>query len=181
MLNFTLETERLHLRPFSQDDLADFHAYAKVPGVGERAGWPHHQTLEESQGVLEAFMHARDVFAVVLKETNQVIGSIGLHQETSTIELKRAKLGYVLAQPFWRQGLMSEAAKTFVDAVFERHLCDVLEVSHFIENKPSRRIIETLGFMHEHDGEYVSKALNQRFPARFYSLDRDTYLKRKQL
>lgn len=180
MLDFTIDTERLLLRPFTMDDLVDFNHYAKEPGVGERAGWPHHKSLEESLKVLESFIHARDVLALVDKQSNKVIGSIGLHAETAIIEHTRAKLGYVLAKPYWQQGFMSEAAIAFVDAVFERHLCDVLEVAHFIENKASRKIIEKIGFTYERDDMYVSQALNQEFPSRFYTLDRETYLKRKQ-
>ena len=40
-----IETERLVLRPFKQSDLRDFNEYASVLGVGEMAGWKHHETL----------------------------------------------------------------------------------------------------------------------------------------
>jgi len=37
-----IETFRLLVRPFEMGDLNDFYEYAKVPGVGEGAGWlPH--------------------------------------------------------------------------------------------------------------------------------------------
>ena len=38
-----IETERLVLRPFKWEDLDDFFTYASVEGVGEMAGWPHHE------------------------------------------------------------------------------------------------------------------------------------------
>ena len=41
----TIESKRLILRPFRQDDLQDFYEYASVEGVGEMAGWKHHETL----------------------------------------------------------------------------------------------------------------------------------------
>ena len=47
----TLETERLILRAWRADDLEDFYAYASEPGVGERAGWKHHETREESRRI----------------------------------------------------------------------------------------------------------------------------------
>ena len=46
-----IETERLLLRPFIESDLEDFYTYASVPGVGERAGWPHHETIETSKQI----------------------------------------------------------------------------------------------------------------------------------
>jgi hypothetical protein len=36
-----IETARLLLRPFCEDDLIDFYEYASVPGVGEMVGWLH--------------------------------------------------------------------------------------------------------------------------------------------
>ena len=38
-----IETERLVLRAFRQSDLEDFFEYASVDGVGEMAGWQHHE------------------------------------------------------------------------------------------------------------------------------------------
>ena len=38
-----LHTPRLTLRPWREEDLEDFYAYARVDGVGQMAGWlPHH-------------------------------------------------------------------------------------------------------------------------------------------
>ena len=45
--NVVLETDRLILRYWHENDLADLFAYASVPGVGEMAGWPHHRTEED--------------------------------------------------------------------------------------------------------------------------------------
>ena len=42
-----IETPRLVLRPWRDSDLEDFYEYASVEGVGEKAGWNHHQSLEE--------------------------------------------------------------------------------------------------------------------------------------
>ena len=44
--NTVIETERLILRPWQEADLDDFYAYASVPGVGEMAGWAHHQSID---------------------------------------------------------------------------------------------------------------------------------------
>ena len=41
-----LETQRLILREFKEEDLTDFYEYASVDGVGEMAGWSHHENIE---------------------------------------------------------------------------------------------------------------------------------------
>ncbi len=73
----TLETERLVLRLFRETDLEDFYAYASEEGVGVHAGWPRHESIEESRRILSSFIVNGDVYAIVDKETGRVIGSGG--------------------------------------------------------------------------------------------------------
>ena len=70
-----IETERLVLRGFTMDDLADFNAYCQNPDVGPNAGWPPHQSLEESGEVLRSFMQGGQVWAVCERERGRVIRS----------------------------------------------------------------------------------------------------------
>lgn len=51
-----LETERLILREWKFSDLYDFFAYASVPGVGKRAGWPHHENRKASLTILNCLL-----------------------------------------------------------------------------------------------------------------------------
>ena len=44
-----LETKRLILRPFKEEDLNDFYEYAKMDGVGQNAGWNPHLDIKESE------------------------------------------------------------------------------------------------------------------------------------
>lgn len=46
--NTILETERLILRPWRQEDLNDFFEYASVDGVGQLAGWNPHKSIDET-------------------------------------------------------------------------------------------------------------------------------------
>lgn len=40
-----LETKRLILRPWSEEDAETLYRYAKDPEVGPAAGWPPHRTF----------------------------------------------------------------------------------------------------------------------------------------
>ena len=75
-----IETERLILRPFRQTDLEDFYEYASVEGVGEMAGWKHHESIAESQSIMNSFISNDKVFAICLKENNKVIGTVGIEK-----------------------------------------------------------------------------------------------------
>ena len=76
--NIRIETDRLILRAWRETDLADFYEYASVEGVGEMAGWNHHQSMEESRRILDFFISEKKTFALELKENGKVIGSLGL-------------------------------------------------------------------------------------------------------
>ena len=69
-----METERLVLRAFTLEDAEDMYRYAKDERVGPMAGWAPHESVEETKDVIRLFIEEKDVWAIVLKETGQVIG-----------------------------------------------------------------------------------------------------------
>ena len=73
-----LETERIVLRPWQEFDAEDLYKYASHPDVGPIAGWPVHTSVENSREIIEGVLSAPETYAVVLKETGQPVGSIGL-------------------------------------------------------------------------------------------------------
>ena len=96
----TIETERLILRAFRQEDLNDFYEYCRNPAVGPNAGWKPHESIEESQGILERFIEGNNILAITDKSNGKVIGSIGVHND-NTRSYKNAKMiGYVLSRDF---------------------------------------------------------------------------------
>ena len=82
---------------------------------GGAAGWSHHQDVDESKRILELFMKEKKTFAVVYKDNQKVIGSIGLEEVRELDEsydlLRDREIGYVLNKDYWRQRLMSEAVQ----------------------------------------------------------------------
>lgn len=173
-----IETKRCQLRLFKETDLNDFYTYAKVEGVGERAGWFHHRSIDETKAVLAHFIEQKDVFAIVLKEQNKVIGSIGLHDREKNPKV--LELGYVLSKDYWGQGLMTEAVQGILDYAFTVLDLEAITCGHFIENKASQRIIEKVGFMFIESGKYYSKNMNQEFDHKKYLLSKERYLRLKE-
>lgn len=155
-----IETERLILRPWSQDDLEDFYTYAGEPGVGEMAGWTHHESREETQRILDSFIRHKKTFALELKESGQVIGSLGIEElnpdEFDIPEWKGRELGYVLGKNWWGMGLMPEAVRAVAECCFDRLGCDFLTCAHFLPNARSRRVIEKCGFRYVKEFSYTT-------------------------
>ena len=147
-----LETERLILREFTYDDLDDFFEYASVPGTGEAAGWPHHENKDVSLGILKHFIENKKTFAIVYKENNKVIGSLGVEfyqmedKLTEFFDYKGREIGYVLSQAYWGQGLMPEAVKAVINYLFNELDYDFLLCGFYFKNNRSRRVQEKCGF-----------------------------------
>ena len=148
-----LETERLLLRPWLESDLNDLFEYASVPGVGEMAGWAHHESIEVSKGRLIRFIEGKKTFAIVLKENNKVIGSLGVEEYgledklSEFFDYRGRSIGYVLSKDYWGRGLMPEAVRAVVEYLFHALDYDFLLSGHFDKNDRSRRVQEKCGFV----------------------------------
>lgn len=168
-----LETVRLILRPWREEDLDDLYAYASQPGVGEMAGWAHHESRDVSKKILDLFIAQKKTYALELKETGRVIGSLGVEElaveEFDLPDCKGRELGYVLGKPWWGKGLMPEAVKAVVDHCFSVLGCDFLTCCHFQYNDRSRRVIEKAGFRFEKEFVYQTQ-LGTTEPSRLYVL-----------
>ena len=180
----TLYTDRLILRPWTWDDLDDFYAYASVDGVGQMAGWNPHKSVDETRQILIKFMEHGNVFAIEHREDRRVIGSLGLHKprfeslpggENPYADLRTCEIGYVLAKPYWGQGLMPEAVRRVQTYLFEELAADLVFVSHYDFNTQSRRVIEKCGFRFLYESEHFAKQIGKTFLTRRYCLDRASY------
>ncbi len=147
-----IETERLILRPFKETDLKDFYEYASEEGVGEMAGWEHHESRDKSKEILDMFIKEDKDFAICLKENNKVIGSFGVKEygmEAALTEFDGylgRELGFVLARDYWGKGLMPEAAKAVIEYLFNELDYDFLLCGYYNFNNQSKKVQEKCGF-----------------------------------
>ncbi len=147
-----LETGRLLLRPWELSDLDDFYEYAKVPDVGERAGWCHHESREKSLEILKHFIEEKKTFAIEFRQTGKVIGSLGVEfykMEEKLTEFdgyRGRELGYVLSRDYWGQGLMPEAVRAVIGYLFGTLHLDFLLCGFYAFNHQSKRVQEKCGF-----------------------------------
>lgn len=162
--DLVIKTDRLVLRAFNDNDLEDLYDYAKTPGLGEMAGWPHHRSIEDSKEVLERFKKNKDVLAI--EKDGKVIGSIGLHpvddEFYKEFEDKKGKeIGFVLSEDFHRQKIMTEAVKALMKYAFEDLGLDYISAGYFRGNFKSRWFQQKLGFTYY--GSHVVKVAMGNF------------------
>jgi len=172
----TLETERLILRAWDIKDAEDFYEYAKHPEVGLNGGWPPHTSKDTSLEVIQYFIKENDIWAIVLKENNKVIGSLGLHADSKRPGIKVKELGFVVSADYWGKGIATEATKAAVAHAFGEMNLDLLSTYHKSFNTRAKRVIEKCGFTCEGTLRQASKRYdNQIFDALCYSILKSEY------
>lgn len=144
-----LQTERLVMRAFDENDAVDVYAIGQSETVGRMAGFIPHKTLEDSRRMVRDFINATSVWAIVEKRSGHVIGFISLQKDSARPTQNAFKTGYALGENAWGQGYATEACREMIRYAFEERGCQVLSVSHFPFNQKSKRVIKKLGFTYE--------------------------------
>lgn len=151
-----LKTQRLVLRPWQENDAENLYQYAKDPAVGPMAGWPVHTSVENSRQILLNVLMVPETYAVVLQDSGQPVGSIGLlvgQNSNLGIPDTEGEVGYWIGVPHWGHGYIPEATREIIRHGFEDLQLDCLWCGYFDGNEKSRRVGEKCGFTY-HRTEY---------------------------
>jgi len=166
-----LETSRLILRPFREEDIERFAELTANRDFMRFSLGPY--TLEQTQGVLQKFLSwdqsgLPSQFAVVLRGDNHLLGYCGfLHHPEVPNEVE---IGYRLDPTYWNRGLITEAATAVREHAFtDLKLPRVISLIH-PENIPSRRVAEKIGLKPEREITF------RGFPTIVFALSREQWL-----
>ena len=157
-----LKTERLLLRRWEDSDAENLYEYAKDPDVGPIAGWPPHQSVDESRNVIRTVFQGKEAYAICLKTDEKAIGAIELKLNGHTDMTDRddeCELGYWLGKPFWGQGIMPEAVEEILRHAFEEIGMTKVWVGYYEGNSKSKRVQEKAGFRYQWKSEGVDVPL----------------------
>ena len=150
----TFETPRLLLRPWREEDAEALYKYAKDPAVGPIAGWPPHTSVSNSLEIIRTILAAPETYAVVLKQTDEPVGSIGIMFGNTThsaaIADDEAEIGYWIGVPYWGQGLIPEAVRRLLQHCFEDLDLQAVWCGYYDGNVRSKRVQEKCGFRFDH-------------------------------
>lgn len=144
--------DRLILRPWNKNDILDFHEFMCDERVGECSGTNVITDIEVSKKCLSNYIDCNLSYAIVLKELNKVIGSIGMDISTPDekfAKLKQRYIGYTIHPDFWGYGYATEAAQALIKYLFESCDLDLIWTSHYDFNTRSRRVIAKCEFTYE--------------------------------
>ena len=149
-----IETSRLILRTFREEDAADLYEYLKEPMVHCFACMKVNSLEEAQRAVQERAKDNEYYFAIVLKENGKVIGEIDAMPETPAPDEKNAVLDtfspcWMLHPDYHGKGYAFEAAKAFFEYLFYRK--GARRIYAFTEdyNLSSQKLCQKLGMRQE--------------------------------
>lgn len=150
-----LQTERLILRPWQESDAEALYKYAQNHSIGPAAGWPPNTSIENSREIIKTVLSAPNTYAIVTKETEEAIGSIGimtLRSEVYSANMANdeCEIGFWIGEPFWGQGLIPEAVNELLRHIFEDLGQTAVWCGYFEGNTKSQRVQEKCGFTYSH-------------------------------
>ena len=166
-----IETDRLHFRKLTWQDLDDLARIYQDPEVMKYRLHPKPATREQTQEMLEKILSHWQRYnfgrwAAICKRNQQLIGHCGLEVLAGTSEVE---VNYLLDRTYWGKGLATEAARAVLRYGFQKLSYDRLIAVAKPENIPSRRVMEKIGMQYEKNVEYYGVDWV------YYALNRDQW------
>ena len=174
-----LQTERLLLRPFTQEDGEALYAYASHPEVGPWAGWKPHADVEESRRVIrEIFLPSRTL-AVVRRADGRLIGSAGfVGKHRRELGIPSEEIGYSLARDCWGQGLIPEAVEAIMENAFTALGYQALWAAYYDGNRKSKRVMLKCGMTYRLSRVEPVEQLGETRLAHYFAITRREWERR---
>lgn len=173
-----LETERLLLRRWREEDLDAFAAMNADPRVMEH--FPATLSREESRALMARIesifeRHGFGAWACERKDSGEFIGFTGLSVPSFEAHfMPCVEIAWRIAHAQWGHGFAPEAARAALDAAFgPLALPEVLSFTAVV-NTRSRRVMEKIGMRHDPAGDFDHPALPEGHPLRRHVLYRIT-------
>ncbi|MDE6143190.1 MAG: GNAT family N-acetyltransferase [Muribaculaceae bacterium] len=174
-----METDRLILRPWQESDAESLYRYASDPDIGLIAGWPPHTSVGNSLEIIRTVFAAPEVYAVVLKDIDEPVGSCGIMfsdvLDSADMTQREAEIGYWIGKPYWGQGLIPEAVNALLSRCFNELGLDAVWCVHYDGNVKSKRVIEKSGFNYHHTNHDVVSPLGDKRTEHFYLMTKEDY------
>jgi [ribosomal protein S5]-alanine N-acetyltransferase len=169
LLQETIYTERLVLRPFTLADAPQVKALAGERQIYETTlfvPYPYEDGMAESwiSTHQAGFYEGRGVVFAISLARGALMGAIALNKAGL---FNAAELGYWIGVAYWNRGYCTEAAKAVLEYGFNVLRYHKISARHFVGNISSGRVLEKIGMRHEgllqddvmKDGRYISVEL----------------------
>ena len=155
----TLETDRLILRGWQDEDAASLYKYASDERVAYNAGWIPHLDEGYSKAIIRTVFKKPETYAICLKgHRNEPIGNISLDiygNENKKLGQCEGEIGFWIGYPHWGEGIAPEAVRELLRHGFEDLRLHQIYCGYFLGNHNSERVQEKCGFVFHHVEPHV--------------------------
>jgi RimJ/RimL family protein N-acetyltransferase len=144
----TLETERLRLRPFTEDDLDDYTSMCADPEVMRFLGgkpWTRMEAWRHMATMLGHWqLRGHGLWAVEERATGRFVGRVG---SIEPVGWPGFEIGWTLVRSAWGKGYATEAASRALEYAFSdlgrEHVISLIHPENTASVAVARRIGET--------------------------------------
>ena len=167
-----LETERLILRKFTEDDLEALYYIHSDEEVNRFLPWFPLRNMEDARAFYEERFMSRYReeraynYAVCLKENDYPVGYVNVSMDDSY------DFGYGLRREFWHRGIITEAGKAVIEQLM-RDGIPYITATHDVNNPRSGRVMKRLGMKYRYSYQEQWQPKNIQVIFRMYQLNFD--------
>lgn len=165
-----LETERLILRPLTQEDAEACFVWQSDPDVNKFMSYPLITDMAQTGEWIASLQDEPYEYnwGFVFKENNLLIGSGCIGPDA------RMKgywgFGYNIRKDYWNRGLTTEATKAMIHFAHDELGIKKICSHHAVENPASGRVMEKCGLAFDHYDTYTKSDGSAVFKAKSYSV-----------
>lgn len=141
-----IETKRLILRRFAEDDCEDMFKWASNRKVVKYLSYYPHKNIDETKKILELWIDQYskpDRYNWAIEYNGCVIGNVDVVLQDD--KCFSCHLGWQIDVPYWNMGIMTEAAGAVVDYLFGKVGYDRITSGHDTRNIGSGRVMQKIG------------------------------------
>ena len=135
------------LRPFTMDDVPALVKYANNKKISRfmTDRFPHPYSEEAARKFIEFTLTHAPLQINAIEIDGEAAGGIGIHPQEDVMRIN-AELGYWLAEPYWRKGVVSRAIPMMIEYAFNNFDIRRIYARPYGNNLASQAVLEKCGF-----------------------------------
>ncbi|SDF56949.1 GNAT family N-acetyltransferase [Epilithonimonas hungarica] len=153
-MNIVLKTERLNLRPVSENDLENVYQLQRLEETAQYNTSKIPENINETKITVGDWIRENNkertkkfTFAIDLVSNGKFIGLIGINLGKE--HYRNAEVWFQLDYRFWNQGFATESLRKIIEFGFEELNLHRIEAGCAVDNIGSYSVLEKVGMLRE--------------------------------